>query len=436
MNNNFQGSFIVEGPAKLKGEVLLSGSKNAAFPLLAAAILTNEEMIFSNVPNVADVSLFLEILKKMGAAVTRKENKLYLNCSKIDPKKLDFRLVSKLRGSIVLIGALLARFHQVEITEPGGCFIGVRSIDTHLDAFRDLGVEVSKELYFDDNGLAKGYKYIFSFKESCLNDKIMLNEFSVTASENIILFAAGLNKKINIWGVAVEPHVGELCQVLSLMGVQIKGINTHELIIQGSQKLKGISYHIGPDYLEAGTFAVAAALTKSDIIIKPFPYNDLKAVLVVFKKMGLSWEFDEKSKSFKLTNISTIKATVIRTDIHPGFPSDLQAPFGVLATQAQGTTLLFETLYEGRLKYLSELQKLGASIIIADAHRALITGPTPLIGGEIESFDIRAGATMILAALVARGKTLIKNASQIDRGYENFDKKLTNLGASIKRVIL
>jgi UDP-N-acetylglucosamine 1-carboxyvinyltransferase len=220
------------------------------------------------------------------------------------------------------------------------------------------------------------------------------------------------------------------------MGAQINGIGTHQLIIHGQNNLKPTKHTIEPDYIEAGTFAVASALTNSQIIIKPFPYESLKPVLVVFKKMGIGWNFDEKSQSFSIVKLTNMKATTIRTDPHPGFPSDLQSPFGVLATQAQGTTLLFETLYEGRLKYLDQLRNLGASIIIADTHRALITGPTPLFGGEIESFDIRAGATMILAGLIANGKTLIKNASQIDRGYENIDQKLIALGANIKRVKL
>ncbi len=426
--------FLIEGPANLNGQVILSGSKNASFPVLATAILSDEDMIFDNVPKVNDVLLFINILEIMGAKVSwLHQNKLLINCKNINPKKIDQKLISKLRGSIVLIGPLLARFHFVEISEPGGCYIGVRPIDTHINAFSDLGVKITKKLIFE-KGIAKGYRYLFSLEPKNLKKEVMLEEFSVTASENIILFASGTNTEIKVWGVAREPHVVELCNVLSKMGAQISGIGSNELKIRGKTRLNNVKHKIRPDYLEAGTFAIASALTRSEIIIKPFPYDDLKAVLVVFKKMGIPWAFEPKTQEFMITNVSAIKATSIRTDIHPGFPSDLQSPFAVLATQAQGTSILFETLYENRLKYLGELQKFGANVIIADAHRALITGPTPFIGTEIESFDIRAGATMILAGLIAKGKTLIKNAQQIDRGYENFDGKLKALGAKIERI--
>lgn len=435
MKSNRQDSFVIEGPSILKGKVVLSGSKNAAFPVIAASILTKKNTIFDNVPKITDVFLFIKILEKMGAKILwLGPNKLSINCKNINPEKIDYDLVSKLRGSIVLIGPLLARFKKISITEPGGCFIGARPIDTHINAFKDLGVKVEKETYYNGAGYAKGYKYVFSFQEKDLKSDVMLEEFSVTASENIILFAAGLNQKVKVWGVALEPHVIELCKLLVSMGAKINGVNSHELIIQGSRNLKAVNHTIEPDYLEAGTFVVASALTKSDISIYPFPYDSLKPALVVLKKMGFSWNFNKSSLTFKLNKASSIYATEIKTSPHPGFPSDLQSSFGVLATQAQGTTLLFERLYEGRLRYLNELKKLGASIIIADTHRAFITGPTQLVGGEIESFDIRAGATMILAALVAKGRSLIRNASQIDRGYENFDKKLRLLGANIKRI--
>lgn len=429
-----QESFLIEGPARLKGEVLLSGSKNASFPVLSTSILSDGEMIFNNVPKSADVALFIQILEIMGAKVNwLGHNRLSINCRDINPKKLDQKLVSKLRGSIVLIGPLLARFNLVEICEPGGCYIGVRSIDTHINAFIDLGVKVEKEPIFED-GLTKGYKYVFSFNLNDLSNEVMLEEFSVTASENIILFASGLKSDIKIWGAAREPHVVELCDILSDMGATITMAGSNIVQIRGKSKLSPVNHSIRPDYLEAGTFAIASALTHSQITIKPFPYDDLRAVLVVFKKMGIPWRYNDNTQEFAISDISAIKPTTIKTGVHPAFPSDLQSPFGVLATQAQGTTLLFETLYEGRLKYLSELQKFGANIIIADTHRALITGPTPFLGAEIESLDIRAGATMILASLIAKGKTLIRNAGQIDRGYENFDGKLRALGVNIKRI--
>lgn len=438
MAKNKSEKFIIEGGKRLRGEISARGSKNAALPIIAATLLTEKKCELDNIPDIEDVNKMLKLLQSLGADIDRHgPHKVSIEAKNLDPSDLNFSLVGKLRSSLLIIGPLLTRFKEVTLPQPGGCKIGARPLDTHLQAFKDLGVEVeiNKGEKKDDNR-ARDY---YTLKRKKLQArKIVLNEFSVTATENILLTTATLESETNLKIAAAEPHVQDLCRFLKKMGVSIKGIGTHNLKIKGSDNLEGTSHKVVSDYLEVGTFTIMGVATRSRIKVKNAVIDHLELTLKRLKQMGANIESIRKEGKnndiIKITPASNLESTKIEARPYPGIPTDLQAPFGVLATQAEGTTIIHDTLFEGRLKYIKELKKMGASAIIADPHRALITGPTPLYGKDIESFDIRAGATLIIAALVAEDKTTIREIYQVDRGYEEIEKRLQNLGADIERV--
>jgi UDP-N-acetylglucosamine 1-carboxyvinyltransferase len=414
--------FIIRGGHSLSGEIEVRGAKNAATPILAACLLTKQTCTVDNLPQIGDVFRMVEIIKEMGAEVEwLSDRRVKITAKDIDPTKIRRELVGRLRSSVLLFGPLLTRSAKIKIPQPGGCLIGLRPLDTHIRAFEDLGVTVeqnSKYYHFEHKGL-KG-------------EDITLREFSVTGTENILMAAVLANGVTRIKLAALEPHVEDLIQFLKKMGAQIKGTGTHTLVVKGVQKLNGASHKIIFDQIEAGTFLILGAATKSPIEVKNADINHLDSVVAKLKEMGV--DFEISSKSIKVKKSLNLQAAKIVTRIYPGLPTDLQAPFGVLATQAQGTSLIFDTMYEGRLRYINELKKMGANAIISDPHRAYITGPTPLYGKKITSFDLRAGVTLIIAALLAEGKSEIADAYQVDRGYEKIEERLTNLGADIKRV--
>ena len=423
--------FIICGEQSLEGEVKIMGAKNAATPILAATLLTKEPCVIDNLPLVGDVLRMIEILESLGVKTQwLSKRKLWLQAKNLSLQNLRTDLVCQLRSSVLVIGSLLARLGRVTLPCPGGCLIGARPLDTHLDAFQSLGVEVKE----------RGEKYEFQVKEKRKSFKtcqVVLREFSVTATENILMFAASCPQQTIIRLAAAEPHVQDLCQFLTKLGAQIEGIGTHTLRVNGTPKLKGVSYHkIIPDNIEAATFIIAAAATRGRIKIKEVILDHLWAILKKLEEMGVKIEITPSKKGFHDIIVSPapkLKAARIQTLPYPGLATDIQAPFGVLATQATGMSLIHDPLYEGRLRYVTELNKMGANCLVADPHRAFIIGPTPLYGREITSFDIRAGATLIIAGLIAKGETTIKNAYQVDRGYERIEKRLQKLGAKIKR---
>ncbi len=422
MMKSVMEKFIIRGGHSLSGEIEVRGAKNAATPILAACLLTKQTCTVDNLPQIGDVFRMVEIIKEMGAEVEwLSDRRVKITAKDIDPTKIRRELVGRLRSSVLLFGPLLTRSAKIKIPQPGGCLIGLRPLDTHIRAFEDLGVTVeqnSKYYHFEHKGL-KG-------------EDITLREFSVTGTENILMAAVLANGVTRIKLAALEPHVEDLIQFLKKMGAQIKGTGTHTLVVKGVQKLNGASHKIIFDQIEAGTFLILGAATKSPIEVKNADINHLDSVVAKLKEMGV--DFEISSKSIKVKKSLNLQAAKIVTRIYPGLPTDLQAPFGVLATQAQGTSLIFDTMYEGRLRYINELKKMGANAIISDPHRAYITGPTPLYGKKITSFDLRAGVTLIIAALLAEGKSEIADAYQVDRGYEKIEERLTNLGADIKRV--
>ncbi len=416
--------FIIQGGKKLKGEVCISGAKNEATKLVAASVLTDQDVVINNTPHILDLEKMLEIIRSMGGrAEWTGEHQVTLNCKNINPQKIDHTKVRQLRASIVFIGPMLARFGKIDFPTPGGCIIGNRPMNIHFSIFEKMGAQVTT----DETGT------IHKFSTSGLKGTTILPEFSVTATENAILAASLAYGTTIIKTAACEPHVVDLIKCLNKMGAKIKWINNHVLRIVGVKKLNGVEHTVISDTIDVGTFAVLAAATKSDIKIKNVVPQHLDIVLKKLKEFGVNMEIGKNYLHIK--SGGTLNALPkIDTNIYPGFPTDLQQPFAVLATQANGSTLIFERIFEGRFKYVSELQKMGANIEVLGPHRVLITGPTPLQGCEVKSYDLRAGATLVIAGLLADGETIIHEAEMVDRGYENIVGRLKELGADIQRI--
>jgi len=413
--------FVIEGGKPLKGEIKISGMKNAATPILAATLLSDKNFTIKNVPNIADVRTLIEIMLSLGVEVNFQKNMAKISAGDISFNQLDKDRVEAMRSSILLLAPLLTRFKEVRIPQPGGCIIGSRPIDTHLYVFKKLGAKIEQK-----NG-----EYILKAKK-LKGSTIILPEFSVTATENAVMAATLAEGITTIKMAAAEPHVQDLCNFLNKFGAKIKGIGTHTLKIKGVKNLKGGRYKIIPDQIEAGTFAVMAAATRSKLAIKNLVPEHLESVILKLKEAGVKLE---KGKNYiKIQKSRNLKSFKVQTMPYPGFPTDLQAPFSVLATQSSGTSLIHDPLFENRMSHIKELMKMGANATICDPHRVLITGPTPLFGQFIKSPDLRAGATLIIAGLIAEGTTEIDKAEIIDRGYEDIDQRLKDLGANIKRI--
>ncbi|MDD4351913.1 MAG: UDP-N-acetylglucosamine 1-carboxyvinyltransferase [Candidatus Gracilibacteria bacterium] len=414
--------FIIQGGHPLKGDLLVSGSKNAALPILAACLLASEPVVLENVPRIGDVEKMLLLLARLGVKTEWEGDLLKLDAREAQNTELFNTEAIQLRGSIVLMGALLARFGKVQMDFPGGCVLGKRPIESHLDAFAKLGARVlehSCNLHLEVDEL-KGADFC-------------LFEPSVTATENALLAAVLAKGKTTLRLVATEPHVQDLCHFLNKLGAKITGIGTPYLEIEGVAKLGGGTYKITGDYLEAGTFAIAvAAVPGSVVTLKGIETKQLDSLWNKLRLIGVDFELTADTVS--VHGASKLKAVAkLDSRLYPYFPTDLQAPFSVLLTQAEGVSKIFETLFEGRLNYLFELEKMGAKIEILNPHQAIVIGKTPLKGTAVASCDIRAGAAIVVAALLAAGSTEISNINYIDRGYERLDEKLLALGAKIER---
>ncbi|MFH1820447.1 MAG: UDP-N-acetylglucosamine 1-carboxyvinyltransferase [Candidatus Nealsonbacteria bacterium] len=415
--------FVINGGKPLKGEIEVRGAKNAAFPILTATLLTKEECEISNLPLIEDVFRMIEIMKSLGSKITWvNERTIKIDNSKINLANIREDIICLLRGSVLFFGPLLARFGQIKLPNPGGCVIGARPITTHLDGFSQLGVIVKKE----------GMKYQLKFSGN-KTGTVVLDELSVTGTENLMLFASLIPDKTLIKLADGDYQVQELAKFLKKMGVKIKGEGTHEITLKGSKKLKGVKHRLINDPIEAGTFILMAAATKGNVLIKNVEVQFLELPLKKLKSFGVPFKIINHN-SVRVLPWKKLKIDKIQSLPYPGIPSDLQSAFGVLSTQAAGSTLIHDPLYEGRLKYLEELNKMGAEIYFADPHRAIINGPTQLYGRDLESFDLRGGAALIIAGLCARGRTTISNIYQVDRGYEKIDERLRKIGADIKRI--
>lgn len=412
--------FEIWGGQKLKGIVKISGSKNAVLKMMVAAILAESPTTLENVPQINDVLMMSKILESVGAKI---EIPFPHILKIIPPQKFENpnpKLISKIRASIVLVGPLLAKMRQVSIPFPGGDLIGARPISTHLNALSQLGVRISK----------KNSTYFFECPK-IFGRKVVLDETSVTATENLILTLVNLKGESEISNAAAEPEITELCQLLNKMGAKIIGLNSHRLKISGVNKLFGVRYRVPPDRIETGTFALAAAITEGEVELQNVHPPDLDLFWLKLQEASVNLEFQKDKVYIKPSK--GLKSVSVETRPYPGFPTDLQAPISVLLAKALGKSRIFESMYENRQGHLGVLQKMGVKIKILDNRTSEIEGPVKLYGQIINSSDIRMGATLILAGLSASGKTEVLNINHIDRGYENIEGKLSNLGAKIIR---
>lgn len=416
--------FIIRGGNPLSGEITVSGAKNAVTPIIAATLLIKEPCVLRNVPRLSDVERMLDILRSLGVKVEwTGDHELRIDAGHADISTIDAKAVKSMRSSVLLLGPLLSRFHEVELPEPGGCNLGNRPIDTHLYALGMLGAEVTRG------------KSTYTLSAKTLRgSKVILPEFSVTATENVVMAAVLAEGVTTVALAACEPHVQDLCNFLVKAGAKIHGIGTHTLVIEGVQELRGVEHSIIPDQIEIGTFAVLGAFAKGELKIRGVEPSHLDIILLMLHRAGVSYQVEGTTLTV-FPSRNSLTAFKLQTMPWPGFPTDLQAPFGMLATQARGTTLLHDPLYDGRLGYIAELCKMGANATVCDPHRVLITGPTPLYGQEIVGLDLRAGATLVLAALIAQGESVLHGAEIIDRGYEKLDQRLVAIGADIRRVV-
>lgn len=416
--------YIINGGRKLTGRVRISGNKNSVFPCIGAALLTQEEVVLENVSSLSDVGVLIQILKELGVSVKRKNEEITIKAAKITRFSLPEDLMVKLRGSIVLVGAILGRLRKVNFYHPGGDIIGRRSIETHLEGFKELGATLKKS----------DLKFSLSFEKDSTSKQndIFLQEASVTATENLILASVLGKHQITLRNSAKEPHIVDLCQMLIKMGAKIEGIGTDTLKIIGVQSLRGTRFRIGADYIELGTYVVAAAITGGEVEIDGTEGVLLDPVLLPLKYFGVKIEETNTAVKVYPSRLKAISRLV--TNIWPGFPTDLMSAAIVLATQSKGVTLCHDWMYEGRMFFIDKLITMGAKITLADPHRVLVSGSNKLHGRVLDTPDIRAGMALVVAALVARGRSTINQAELIERGYADVASKLKNLGADIERV--
>ncbi len=416
-------TYRIRGAVPLVGDINVGGSKNAALPLLAGTVLAQGETVLRNVPRLRDTLAMIEILKFLGAEVSFEEGTVRVRAEKMKNQPIPEEYVSKLRGSIVLLGPLLARFGVAEMSYPGGCVLGKRPVLAHVEGLKQMGVEdMSTDEVLHLQGTPKA-------------GHIILPEFSVTATESVVLAAAMTEGETIVDLAACEPHVQDVERFVQKMGATVEGIGTHTVKVRGAKALQGVEHSVTADYLEAGVFVLAALLTHGKLRVHGIEHDHLYSFFDVLRRNGAVLKFDDAAKTVLVDGeLSTMRAMNVRTNIFPGFPTDLQAPMGVLMTQAHGVSRVFERLFEGRMAYLYELEKMGAHVEILNAHQALIIGPTPLKGRTVASNDIRAGAAMVLAALCAEGETTINDVRYIERGYDRLDEKLRALGARIERI--
>ncbi|MEK7550164.1 MAG: UDP-N-acetylglucosamine 1-carboxyvinyltransferase [Patescibacteria group bacterium] len=413
--------FIVTGGNKLEGVVKVSGSKNSALKLIPTSLLADSPVTLTNVPQIRDVDVMLDLVEKLGAKVDRKAGEVTIDSSKLSSYELDSALASKVRASVVFAAPLLVRFGKAIISLPGGDQIGERVLDTHFSMLKEFGVEMTPQ-----NG-----KFLLEWKVR-KSPNIFLEEASVTATEMALIMAAGQNGNIQIEDTASEPHVSDLADFLTKMGATIDGAGSSTISIKGNSKLRGVIHKVIPDHIDGGTFAIAAAITGGKVEIKDFIYDHYKMILNYLGNMGVDYEVKKDSLIIKSSNLVVTKRK-FQTRPYPGFPTDLMSPFIVLATQTEGTVLCHDWMYEWRVFFVDDLIGMGANIFIADPHRVIVTGPTKLRGDKLFCKDIRAGVSILLAALVAQGESQIENIEMIERGYEKIEERFTSLGANIKR---
>ena len=421
--------YVIEGSYPLKGKIRASGNKNAALPCIAAALLTDDEVILENIPEIEDVSVMFRILKHLGSKVTwLGTNKYSIKTTDIKKAEIPAAEAKAVRASILFAGPLLARTGSVIFPPPGGDVIGHRRLDTHFLAFTELGARVS----------ADGVYKVTANK--LVGVDLFLDEASVTATENAIMTAVLAEGETVIQNAASEPHVQDLCNMLVSMGAVIEGIGSNILRIKGVDKLHGTQFRIGSDFMEVGSYIGLAAVTHSRLEIMDAEPKNLRMAKIAFGKLGISWETSGNSILIRPRQELRVKLDMgdqipsIDDAPWPGFPPDLTSIITVVATQVSGTVLIHEKMFESRMVFVDKLISMGAKIVLCDPHRAVVSGPASLKGSDMVSPDVRAGMAMVIAALCAEGKSTIRNIYQIERGYENLAAKLKSLGAKIERI--
>ena len=421
--------YVIEGGYPIQGTITASGNKNAALPCLAATLLTKEPVILHNIPEIQDTNVMIEILKSLGAKVEKlSKNNWKIQCADITTHELPRNLTKKVRGSIVFAGPLIARLGKCEMMPPGGDVIGRRRLDTHFLAFEHLGVNISVNGHFSFNA------------NKLVGADIFLDEASVTATENAIMAAVLAEGETIIQNAASEPHIQDLCNMLNSMGAKIRGVGSNILKIEGVKKLGSCEFTIGPDYIEIGSYIGMAAATKGKITIKGIRPEEIRPLKYSFSKLGISWRIDGDALTVPNTQDLKVNADLgnmipkIDDMPWPGFPADLTSIMTVVATQVEGTVLIHEKMFESRMFFVDKLIGMGARITLCDPHRAVVSGPSLLRGTELVSPDVRAGMAMVIAAMCARGESVIKNVYQVERGYEHLTEKLQSLGAHIERI--
>lgn len=421
--------YIVEGGHRLSGEIEPSGNKNAALPIVAAALLTDERVELTNVPRIRDIEVLVELIQSVGAeARWLGRNHLEIRAASLRPADLDPELCARVRASILLAGPMLARCGEVTLPPPGGDVIGRRRVDTHFLALQELGAEIKT------NG-----HYAFR-AEKLVGKDVFLDEPSVTATENALCAAVYAKGTTILRNCASEPHVQDLARFLIAMGAEIEGIGTNTMTIHGGRKLRGCSHRIGPDHIEVGSLIGLAAVTKSEITIKNAGTEHLRSTLMGFERLGIRCQIKGDDLFIPADQEMKVQADfgghipTISDQPWPAFPADTMSIAIVTASQCEGVVMLFEKMFESRMFFVDKLIAMGARIVLCDPHRAIVAGPSQMRGSRLESPDIRAGMAMLIAAMCAEGTSTINNAQQIERGYERIDERLNAMGAKITRV--
>jgi UDP-N-acetylglucosamine 1-carboxyvinyltransferase len=424
-------SFVIEGGRPLSGTVRAAGNKNGALPILAACVLAEGEVRLSNVPRIRDVETMVELLADLGADVEwTGHNDVRVDTADVTKTDLAADLAREIRASFLLAGPLLARFGRVTVPPPGGDVIGRRRLDTHVHAFASLGAEFRIDGVYDLSA------------DALVGTRMYLDEASVMGTENAIMAAVLARGETVLGHAACEPHIQDLCRFLVSLGADITGIGSNVLHIRGVERLGGGDYRIGPDHIEVASFVGLAAATGGEVVVEDVEPDDLISIVPAFRKLGIEMEVSDTSVRVPAGQRMAIEDDFggqipkIESGVWPAFPADLTSIAVTVATQAHGTILIFEKMFESRLFFVDKLVSMGARIILCDPHRVVVTGPATLYGERLESPDIRAGMAMVIAALCAEGTSTIGNIRQIDRGYERIDERLRALGASIDRADL
>jgi len=416
--------FVIRGGSPLLGTVRVSGAKNAALPAMAAALLTEEDVILENIPQVRDIETERKLLAAMGADVElgygRAHHRTTINCRNLASPEASYDLVKTMRASTLVLGPLVARLGHARVSLPGGCAIGARPIDLHIKGLEKLGARITQ-----DHG------YIEARADRLKGARIVFEKITVTGTEDLLMAATLAEGETVLENCAREPEVADLAQLLQRMGARIAGAGTHTIRVQGVEKLQGARHRIIPDRIEAGTFIVAAALTGGDLMVAGCEPSHLGALLQKLEECGVTLRIN--GEAVRVMSDRPLKAADINTEEFPGFPTDMQAQFMTLATQAEGSSIVTENIFENRFMHAQELVRMGANIKI-DGHRAVVRGKTQLSGAAVLASDLRASASLVLAALVADGETIIDRVYHIDRGYERIEEKLKAVGAQIRRI--